>query len=135
MSTYLEIDTDLLRTTVATAEQTNQQITEAVNYLNRIVIHEDWACEERYAINDNTVRNQDTARTIQNNSTAFYNAIKQSSEEFDAEEQNQITKTNSVDELIARILNVVPNIISGSADSVSNISIVDFDNFNQSFSK
>ena len=135
MSTYLEIDTDLLRTTVATAEQTNQQITEAVNYLNRIVVHEDWACEERYAINNNTVNNQNVAKKIQDNSTAFYNAIKQSSEEFDAEEQNQITKTNSVDELIARILNVVPNIISGAVDSVSDISIVDFDNFNQSFSK
>lgn len=133
MATYLEIDTDLLRSTVASAEQTNMQISDAVNLLNRIVVHEDWLCEERYAINNNTVKNQNTASKIQANSTAFYNAIKQASQDFDAEEQNQISGINGVDELISRILNVVPNVISGATDIASNISIVDFSNFSNSF--
>lgn len=133
MSIFLEIDTDLLRSTVASAEQTNMQITEAVNLLNRIVVHNDWLCEERNAINNNTINNQNTASRIQANSTAFYNAIKQSSEEFDAEEQNQILGINGVDDLLARVLNVVPNFISGETGIASNISIVDFSNISDSF--
>lgn len=128
MSNYLEIDTDELRSAVVTADQTNSQITEAMNRLNEIVVHNDWVCVERDAINNNTVNYQRIIGQIQANSTSFYHAIKSSSDMFDQEEQNQITSTNGVDELIAGILNVVPRSISSESEAAgSGISIVNFD--------
>lgn len=135
MSTYLELDTELLRNTVSAAEQTNSQITEAVSFLNKIIIHNDWICDERDAINRNTERNKQTAQKIQNNASSFYKAIKQASVDFDSEEQGQITEINKVDDMISKILNVVPNTISGASNIASSISIVDFGNLSKSFKK
>ncbi len=135
MSNYLEIDTDELRSAATTADQTNSQITEALNMLNKIVVHNDWVCVERDAINNNTIEYQSRIAQIQAKSTNFYNAIKSSSDMFDQEEQNQITSTNGVDELIAGILNVVPRSISGESEAAaSGISIVNFDNVSSTMS-
>lgn len=102
----LDIDTDILRQSVATAKRTNDAITEAMNLLNQVVIHNDWKCQERVRINDHTVENRTLAQTIQGWSSNFYNAIEQTSQLFDESEQEAIRETNSLDEVIGRIAKV-----------------------------
>ena len=134
MKTMIQLDTDTLRSTVVSAEQTNNQITQAMNLLNQIVIHNDWECQERDAINNNTVIYQRMVAQVQANSTLFYNAIKRSSQAFDEKEQSLITKTNGVDELISSILCVNPAVISSESTAASEVSIVDFGNVSGSMS-
>ena len=99
----LDINTDVLRQSVSTAKRTNDAITDAMNYLNQVVIHNDWMCKERYRINDHTVENSTLAQTIQSWSSGFYNAIENASQLFDETEQEAIRETNTLDELIGRI--------------------------------
>lgn len=122
----LDIDTEILREGVRTAKQTNDAITEACEKLNQVVIHNDWHCQERVQINENTVMNRETAREIQENSAAFYNAIEQSSAQFDEVEQQNIGMVNKVDGLLAQIVSVVPG-ITASAPAITS-----FDNIKDS---
>jgi hypothetical protein len=115
----LELDTDQLRSAVSVAEKANQDITEAMNFLDKIVVHNDWVCPERDTINENTERNKNTASTIQQNAEAFYNAVKQASERFDETEQNNISRTNKVDGLISGIVNIVRGAFSSSTSAPS----------------
>lgn len=116
----LELDTDQLRSAVSAAEKTNSELTEAMNYLNMIVVHNDWVCPERKELNANTENNKQTASTIQQNAESFYNAIKQASQRFDEVEQSNVTRTNTVDGLISAIVNVVRGSFStgGSAPAI-----------------
>ena len=129
---YLDVDTDILRSTVAVAEQTNAAISEALTFLNNVVIHNDWQCCERTAINENTVKNRQTVGEIQQQTTAFYTAIRQASEQFDAAEQSMIGKVNQVESWIGQIIRVVPGISADSA-SVSMAPLIgDFDDIKNS---
>lgn len=129
---FLDVDTDILRSTVSVAEQTNAAISEALTFLNSVVIHNDWQCFEREAINANTIKNRQTAQEIQQQTTAFYSAIKQASEQFDAAEQGMIGKVNQVESVIAKIINVVPGITDlGSATPTIPV-MTDFDNIKNS---
>ena len=129
----LTLDTDLLRSTVQIAETTNDAITEAVNLLNQVVIHNDWECVERDELNNYTLANRQTARDIQDKTASFYNAIKTASAKFDEAERNTIANGNSLDEVISRIANVVPGINqAASSSSGDDISIVNFDQMSQS---
>lgn len=112
---YIDIDTGILRSSVATAEQANASISEALSLLNQVVIHNDWQCKERYQINENTLANRQTAQEIQNHASSFYHAVKQASEEFDEVEQNNIRRVNQVDGLIAQILTVVPGMLESAS--------------------
>ena len=123
--TILNIDTDILRSLVSTAEKTNEEISEACTLLNQIVVHNDWECDERTRINENTVTNRTSALTIQNHATAFYNAIKQASSLFDEAENKNITRVNGLDDKIGKIASVVPGITGG----ISSPDIVTFDDF------
>lgn len=114
----LDIDTEILRAAVTSAEQTNAAISEALNFLNQVVIHNDWQCQERYKINENTMINRQTAQEIQNRSTAFYQAVKQSSIEFDEVEKVMVSKTNSVDGMISRIVSVVPGMTGAVSGAI-----------------
>ena len=120
----LELDTDQLRSAVSAAEKANSELTEAMNFLNQVVEHNDWVCPERDQLNENTRNNKQTAGTIQENSNSFYNAIKTSSERFDEVEKGNITRTNNVDNLIAAIVNVVRGSFStgGSAPAIGTFS-------------
>lgn len=100
---FLDIDTDVLRQTVSMAKRTNDAITEAMNYLNQVVIHNDWMCKERYTINDHTVENRTLAQTIQGWSSNFYSAIDNASQLFDDTEKAAITEMDTLDEAIGRI--------------------------------
>lgn len=109
----LDIDTEVLRGIVTIAEQTNVAITEASNLLNQVVIHNDWACIERYQINEYTMANRQTIQKLQDNSASFYRAIKQSSACFDEEEQKNISRTNQVEGILSQIYDIVPGITGG----------------------
>ena len=127
----IDLDTDQLRGAVSTAEVTNEAISEAVDLLERIVIHNDWICKERDAINNNTRANQQTSRVIQERSAAFYKAIKFASDLFDETEQADVAKLNRVDEAIARVATVT----QGSfGDTGSGPAIVDFGSMSSSIS-
>lgn len=112
---YLDIDTDILRSSVAVADQANALVSEALTLLNQVVIHNDWQCKERYQINENTMADRQTAQEVQSHATSFYYAVKQASEQFDEAEQNNIGRVNQVDGLLGQILSVVPGITGGSS--------------------
>ena len=61
MAFIVDIDTEELKRAAAIARRANEAITEAMNLLNRIVVHNDWECAERDAINDNTIRTKNDA--------------------------------------------------------------------------
>lgn len=128
MMSMLDLDTDSLRETVTVAEQANNDITEAMNLLNQIVVHEDWVCKERDNIKNYTLTNRQKVQELQSNADSFYKAVKQSSERFDEMEQEIVQKVNQVDDLLAKIHNVVPNLGSSTADG--SISIASFDSIN-----
>ena len=121
----LYIDTDTLQSLVTTAAQTNEAITDACTLLNQIVVHNDWQCDERTKINENTVTNRTTALTIQTHAAAFYSAIKQAAELFAEVENKNITRVNGIDEKIGQITSIVQGISGG----LSSPDIVAFDDF------
>ena len=125
---HLDIDTDQLRSAVTVAEKANEEITEAMNLLNRIVEHKDWVCKERNSINNNTVYNKETAKQIQGKSNAFYQAIKQASDMFDQVEQDNIKRTNQVDGLIGEMTSVTLGAFGAAGDSPSVVSFDDVKN-------
>lgn len=124
----LELDTDLLRQSVATAKQTNDAISEACTLLNQVVVHQDWKCQERTKINENTVANRQMAQQIQSHTASFYQAISQASNRFDEVEQNTISYVNQVESLLAQIMTVVQGIGGG----VSQPAISAFDTIRES---
>lgn len=131
----LNIDTSVLRSSVSVAEQTNDAIAEAESLLNAITVHDDWRCTERERIKEMTLNNKAKAQEIRNHGQAFYTAIKTASEKFDAAEQESCTRINGVDDVISKVVNVVPGITSvafGGEGAGSDISIVDFNNLSRS---
>lgn len=127
------VDTSVLRSSVSVAEQTNEALTEAANLLNAITVHEDWICKEREQIKNMTLSNKEKAQKIQNQSQSFYSAIKSVSEKFDEAEQDCCNRINRVDDIISKVVSVVPGISEVSVgETGSNISIMDFNNLNSS---
>lgn len=122
----LDLDTDILRDTVTAAEQANSDITEAMNLLNQIVVHDDWICKEREIIKNYTLSNRQKVQELQSNADSFYKAVKQSSERFEEMEQTILQRVNQVDDLLSKIHNVVPTLGAGAAGG--SISIASFEN-------
>ena len=50
----IDLETDVLRETTETAKRANENIDQAVELLNQVVIHDDWGCSERDEINNYT---------------------------------------------------------------------------------
>ena len=128
---YVDINTDELRTLTTTALRTNDSITEAMNLLNQVATHYDWKCPERDRMNQNTLANRSKAQQIQSNSTAFYEAIRESSDEFDQTEQDLISRQSALDDVIGRIASVVEGGI-GTAGSLAAPNIASFTNMKNS---
>lgn len=127
------IDTSVLRSSVSVAEQTNEALTEAASLLNAITVHEDWICKEREQIKKMTLSNKEKAQKIQNQSQSFYSAIKSVSGKFDEAERDCCNRINQVDDIISKVVSVVPGISEVSAGGAgSDISIMDFNNLNSS---
>ncbi len=122
----LDLDTDVLRSSVSVAERANEEITNAMNLLNQIVVHDDWICPDRETLKSKTLENRALIQKLQNDSSSFYKAIHHSSARFDETEQTCIQRTNQVDSLIAQIKNVVPG-LTGAVSIGNDIAITKFD--------
>lgn len=132
----LNIDTSILRNSVAVAEQANEAITEAASLLKGITVHEDWVCTERDRIKEMTLVNKEKAHEIQNHGAAFYSAVKAASERFDTTEQENCQRLNSIDNLIGKISTVVPpisEIAHGGSGTAADIDIINFEDFSSAF--
>ena len=128
----LNIDTDILRSSVSVAEQANEAISEAASLLNAITVHDDWICTERDRIKEMTLLNKQKSQEIREKSAAFYAAIRTASERFDAVEQDNCRRMNTVDDIIGKISTVVPKItesVFGGSGSGADINIVDMQSF------
>lgn len=128
----LNIDTDILRSSVSVAEQANEAISEAASLLNAIAVHEDWICKERDRIKEMTLTNKRKSQEIREKSAAFYSAIKTAAERFEATEQDNSHRINGVDDIIGKISTVVPKIsetVFGGNGSGPDINIVDMQTF------
>lgn len=128
----LNIDTDILRSSVSVAEQANEAISEAASLLNAITVHDDWICTERDRIKEMTLLNKQKSQEIREKSAAFYAAIRTASERFDAIEQDNCRRMNTVDDIIGKISTVVPKItesVFGGSGSGADINIVDMQSF------
>ena len=128
----LNIDTDILRSSVSVAEQANEAISEAASLLNAIAVHEDWICKERDRIKEMTLTNKRKSQEIREKSAAFYSAIKTAAERFETTEQDNFRRINGVDDIIGKISTVVPKIsetVFGGSGSGPDINIVDMQMF------
>ena len=128
----LNIDTDILRSSVSVAEQANEAISEAASLLNAITVHDDWICTERDRIKEMTLSNKQKSQEIREKSAAFYAAIRTASERFDAVEQDNCRRMNTVDDIIGKISTVVPKItesVFGGSGSGAEINIIDMQSF------
>ena len=128
----LNIDTDILRSSVSVAEQANEAISEAASLLNAITVHDDWICTERDRIKEMTLLNKQKSQEIREKSAAFYAALRTASERFDAVEQDNCRRMNTVDDIIGKISTVVPKItesVFGGSGSGADINIVDMQSF------
>ena len=128
----LNIDTDILRSSVSVAEQANEAISEAASLLNAITVHDDWICTERDRIKEMTLLNKQKSQEIREKSAAFYAAIRTASERFDSIEQDNCRRMNTVDDIIGKISTVVPKItesVFGGSGSGAEINIIDMQSF------
>ena len=128
----LNIDTEILRSSVSVSEQANEAISEAASLLNAITVHDDWICTERDRIKEMTLLNKQKSQEIREKSAAFYAAIRTASERFDAIEQDNCRRMNTVDDIIGKISTVVPKItesVFGGSCSGAEINIIDMQSF------
>lgn len=116
----IDLETDVLRETTETAKRANENIDQAVELLNQVVIHDDWGCSERDEINNYTVENRRRIQELQSKAAAFYNALCDSLAQFEAAEKETATSFQGVDGEIAGVLSMTPGIIS-DAGPVSDI--------------
>lgn len=115
MSYLVDINTEELRNAVNIAQRANTHLTDAMQCLNQVVIHDDWGCPERDSINRNTVENRKAAETLQYNSEMFYKNILYAADRF-VQTENEIDQLiGNVDGLLSQFLSLVPQ--AGPMDS------------------
>lgn len=120
----LELDTDILRSSVQVALNANNKISDAMSSLNKVVVHDDWNCPYRNDLKSRTLDNRAKIQQMQTDAANFYNAIKTSSQNFDSAENNCINKNNLLDQLLNAVHNIVP--VTGVTIPSSAPSVVDF---------
>lgn len=103
----ISIDTDVLRQLVSTATNANNAIDDAVEVLNQITVHNDWACKERKVINEYTIKNKQLIKEIQENSSRFLNVLSSVASEFDGAEKTIIDLFQDIESVIAGVLGSV----------------------------
>lgn len=108
----IDLNTDELQAAANAANQTNNMLVEAMNLLNQVVVHNDWACPERHAINDNTVQNRSLVQKLQGDAQSFYHTIQQVTEQFLEAEQQINQSFGQVEGPLASFLSLVPDNIS-----------------------
>lgn len=108
----IDLNTDELQAAANAANQTNAMLVEAMNLLNQVVVHNDWACPERHAINDNTVQNRTMVLNLQTDAQNFYHNIQQSAQAFLEAEQQINQSFTQVEGSLASFLTLVPDNVS-----------------------
>lgn len=117
----IDLNTDELQAAANAANQTNAMLVEAMNLLNQVVVHNDWGCPERYAINDNTVQNRTMVLNLQTDAQNFYYNVQQAAQLFLEAEQQINQSFTQVEGSLASFLSLVPNTPS-TADNHGNFS-------------
>lgn len=102
----ISIDTSIMRNLVTASSTANNAITDAMEVLNRISTHNDWACKEKDAINEYTNTNKNRIRQLQENSSSFLNAITGAATEFEETETSISDMFSSVESMISNILSI-----------------------------
>lgn len=116
----ISIDTAVMRDLANVAANANNAITDAMDVLNRITTHNDWACKEKNAINDYTNTNKNRIRQLQENSASFLNAINGAAADFEQTETSISEMFSSVESMLANILSITvatPGVIGGPLQS------------------
>ena len=114
----IEVNTDELASAVTAASRATQALTNAAELLNSIVVHNNWCCDERYAINNNTVNNKRSIQQLQSNANSMYNAIQFSSARFNELQHEIGISFDTVEGPLGAFLSLIPN---GSAMPGSSI--------------
>lgn len=109
----ISIDTSIMRDLVTASTTANNAITDAMEVLNRIAAHNDWACKEKEAINDYTNTNKNRIRQLQENSSSFLNAITGAATEFEETETSISDMFSSVESMISNILSITAAVAGG----------------------
>lgn len=108
MSHLIDIHTEELRNAVNIAQRANTYLTDAMQCLYQVVIHDDWGCPERDSINQNTIENRKAAETLQYNSEMFYKNILYTAERFEQAEREIAEMLGYVDGPLGTFLSLVP---------------------------
>ena len=108
MSYLIDINTEELRNAVNIAQRVNTHLTDAMQCLHQVVIHDDWGCPERDSINRNTIENRKAAETLQYNSEVFYKNILFASDRFIQAEKEIEEMLGMVDGPLSQFLSLVP---------------------------
>ncbi len=116
----ISIDTGIMRELVGATTTANNAITDAMEVLNRISTHNDWACKEKDAINEYTNTNKNKIKQLQENSSAFLSAITAATTEFETTETSIADMFSSVETMLGGILSVATGVINGNAHTGTN---------------
>lgn len=123
MAVMIELDTDELRNAVSIAAKANEQLSEAMELLNAVAVHNDWTCPERNAINSNTIQNRARAESLRSDAQNFYNMIKYSADRFQELESEINSSFSNVDSALGSFLSLVPSgTASAQADASGSVS-------------
>lgn len=122
MAFIVDIDTDELKQAASIARNANEAITDAMNILNSIVVHNDWECRARDAINNKTIENKNEARYIQQCAEQFYQNVDMSANLFREAEQELQQSFEAVEGPLGTFLSLVPQNEAG----VSQIAMCSF---------
>ena len=126
MSGLIDIETEELRRQAATLEQANNSIVTAVEKLTAITQHYDWNCPERDIINEYIEENAAQVKRIQDKSANFLTAIRQTTDEFAAQEEQISTMFERLEDLLRSmgtlgVLQKDTNFTKTVTDTVSSI--------------
>lgn len=108
MAVLLDVNTDELKNAVSIARKANEQLTDAMEALNRIVIHTDWECAERDDMNENTSRNRRDIGNIQEDCESFYSNICYAADRFCALEQEVASSFGAIEGSLSSFISLIP---------------------------
>ena len=119
----LQIDTELLKQAATAAEKANEEITQAMEMINRVTEHNDWNCKKRDVINSYASENRQAIGIIQSNSSSFYSAVKEASRRFSDKEEELARNSNRLDDIISSIIVKVPTIGGGIGSAAGSVGV------------
>lgn len=111
----INLDTEQLKSLLAQLESANEQIDEAMSYLQRVTTHSSWGCAERNTINEHILENRQQMQRIQQDSTSFLQTARAVTDDFCTTENDISNWFSSVDEAIARVNSIQVGTVTSTA--------------------